>query len=54
MDKPKTRQDIAKILADIAPPGEKRAEKIEAIKALGLSNSQGYGIEVTLESYGEY
>lgn len=49
-----TRQDIAKILADIAPPGEKRAEKVEAVKKLNLQNKQKHPVELTLDSYEEF
>lgn len=49
-----TRDDIAKLLSDIAPPGEKREEKLEAVKQLDLKNRQKHGVELTLESYKEY
>lgn len=49
-----TRQDIAELLSSIAPPSQKRAEKIEAVKALGLYNTQGHGVELTLETFKEF
>lgn len=49
-----TRAEIAKILSDIGKPGEKRDEKLKAIQALELKNSQGHGVEETLESYVEW
>jgi len=49
-----TRTDIAKILSDIAPPTEKRDEKIQAIKDLNLSNPQGHDIYLTLETYEQF
>ena len=53
--KPKIgRGDIAELLESIGKPGEKREEKIAAIKELGRNNNQGYGIHETLESYNEF
>lgn len=49
-----TRVDISKLLASIGKPGKKRDEKLAAVKELGLSNTQGIGLEVTLESYKEF
>lgn len=49
-----TREDLEKLLAKIAPPGEKREEKLEAVKELGLKNNQKHGVELTLESYKQY
>ena len=49
-----SRQEIADLLKSIAPPGQKQAEKIEAVKKLSLTNSQGTGVEETLHSYGEF
>lgn len=49
-----TRSDIVALLTSIAPPTEKRDEKIAAVKALNLSNSQGHGVELTLESYEQF
>jgi hypothetical protein len=57
---PPTRQDIHDVLADVAPPGEKRDEKVAAVfqlfKATGhrSTNSQGYDVTFDLESYGAY
>lgn len=49
-----TRTDIAALLASIGKPGEKRDEKIAAVQELGLKNSQGHGVELTLETFAEY
>jgi hypothetical protein len=49
-----TRADIAKLLQDIAPPGEKQDEKIEAVKALGIKNKQNIGVHEILESFLEF
>lgn len=49
-----TRQDIADLLKSIGAPGEKRDEKLEAVKQLGKINRQGHGLELTLDGYGEY
>lgn len=49
-----TRVDIAELLKSIGKPGEKRDEKIAALKSLGRKNRQGHGIELTVESYQEY
>lgn len=49
-----TRLEIAKILADIAPPGEKQAEKIEAIRQLNLRNMQAIDLADVLEQYDEF
>ena len=56
MDTPqiKTRDDLAKLLASIGKPGEKREEKLKAVQELKLSNKQGHALELTLESYKEY
>lgn len=48
------RSDICELLVSIGKPGEKRAEKIEAIKSLNLSNRQNIGVHETLESYREF
>jgi hypothetical protein len=55
-----TRQDIADLLASVAPPGQSRAAKEAAILTLfeeaghSDSNSQGHSVITTLDSYGEY
>lgn len=49
-----TREEIAQILKDIAPPGKKREDKIKAIEALNLRNTQGINVVVTLETYEEF
>lgn len=49
-----TREQIAKLLRDIGPPGENQDKKLKAVKDLKLKNPQGYGIEQTLTSYKEY
>lgn len=49
-----SRKEIADLLASIGPPEEKREEKYEAVKKLGLKNFQGHGVELTLETYKEY
>lgn len=49
-----TRTHIAQLLSSIGKPGEKREEKIQAVIELEKKNSQGYGIEHTLESYEQY
>ncbi len=49
-----TRTHISELLASIGKPGEKREEKIQAVIELEKKNSQGYGIETTLESYEEF
>lgn len=49
-----TRSDIAELLSSIGKPGEKREEKLEAIKQLNRANLQKYGLETTLDSYLEY
>lgn len=49
-----TREDVAKLLASIGAPGTKREEKIAAIKDLGMSNTQGHDLSLTLDTYGEY
>lgn len=52
-----TRPDIARLLASIAPPGEKRDEKLAAVSRLfeevGAShtNLQGHTMLGSLESY---
>lgn len=49
-----TRDEISALLASIAPPGKKQAEKIEAVRKLNLSNFQKHGVELTLETYKEF
>lgn len=49
-----TRTDIAQILAGIGEPGEKRQEKLQAIKDLRITNFQGVGLEETLATFKEY
>lgn len=49
-----TRSDIAALLALIGAPGEKTDTKLDCIKQLGLSNTQGIALETTLEDYQEY
>lgn len=49
-----TRTDIGELLASIAPPGEKRTEKMEAVKQLEKENFQGIKLEQTLDSYREW
>lgn len=52
-----TRQDIADLLKSIGKPGEKRDEKVAAVKELELSNPSqlgGHALELTLDSYPEY
>lgn len=58
--KPPTRQDIADVLAEVAPPGQERDQKVAAVtqlyKATGhrSTNNQGYDVTFGLDSYGEY
>ncbi len=49
-----TRTHIADLLTSIGKPGEKREEKLQAVIELEKKNSQGYGIELSLESYEEW
>lgn len=49
-----TRADIAALLKSLGKPRENREEKLAAIQELGLSNTQGHALELTLESYNEY
>ncbi len=49
-----TRTHIADLLASIGKPSEKREEKLQAVIELEKKNSQGYGIELSLESYEQY
>lgn len=46
-----TRDDIESVLESIGAPGEKRQEKVDAIKQLGLTGGQGVPLESTLDSY---
>lgn len=46
-----SRQDIADLLKSIAPPGEKREEKITAVKELEKKNFQDIMLHDSLESY---
>ena len=48
------RSDIARLLSSIGVPGDKREEKVEAVKQLGLSNIQQIGLETQLNDYSEY
>lgn len=49
-----TRQDIADLLRSIGKPGEKREEKIEAVKQLSRANFQQVDLAASLASYGEF
>lgn len=55
-----TREDIARLLASVGAPGEKRDEKKAAVRELfsqigrSSNNFQGHDIELGLDSYGEY
>jgi hypothetical protein len=49
-----TRQDVADLLKSIGKPGEKRDQKIKAIKDLEMKNSQGHALENTLDTYKEF
>lgn len=49
-----TRTDIAELLKSISKPGEKREEKIKAVKELDKSNFQGIKLEDSLNSYSEF
>ena len=55
-----TRADIAMVLLSIAPPGEKRDEKIATVKRLfeeggfRSTSSQGHDVWDHLESYTEW
>lgn len=56
-EKPKhkiTREDIASLLKSIDKPGRKKREKIEAVKALGLSNFQNIDVINTIREYPEF
>lgn len=48
------RQDIADLLKSIGKPGEKRDEKIAAVKELDKQNSQGIDLSDSLNSYEAY
>lgn len=49
-----TRQDIAELLASIGKPGEKREEKVAAVKQLSRANFQQIDLAASLNSYEEY
>lgn len=49
-----TREHISQLLESIGKPGENREEKYQAVKDLEKKNGQGYGIELSLESYENY
>lgn len=49
-----TREDIAQLLASIGKPGEKREEKINAVKELEKQNFQNIKLEDSLASYEEW
>lgn len=50
-----TVEDVREVLTYVAPPGEKREEKIKAIDALFRQTSpQGYRTSETLETYEEF
>ena len=49
-----TREDLAQLLASIGKPGKKREEKLAAVKALNVQNSQGHDLSLTLESFQEF
>jgi hypothetical protein len=49
-----TRDDIAKLLESIAPPGKKLKTKINAVRKLEKSNFQGHDISTTLEGYNQF
>ena len=51
---PITRTHIAGLLSFIGEPGDKRPEKIEAVRQLNQETPQGYRVEDSLESYGEF
>ena len=54
MDAQPTRTDIANLLASIGAPGEKRDEKVAAVKDLKIINFQGVPLEDTLDTYQEW
>lgn len=49
-----TRQDVADLLKSIGKPGEKREEKIIAVRELDKQNFQGIKLEDSLNSYTEW
>lgn len=49
-----TRQDISDLLKSIGKPGEKREEKIAAVKQLSRANFQQVDLSASLASYGEF
>jgi hypothetical protein len=49
-----TREDIVNLLLSIGKPGKNQDEKLQAVQELERTNSQGFGIHETLESYPEY
>jgi len=46
-----TRADIALLLESIGKPGEKRVEKLDALKELNRSNRQGHDLSLIAESF---
>lgn len=46
-----TRQDITDLLKSIGKPGEKREEKIAAVKQLSRANFQQVDLSASLNSY---
>lgn len=56
-NKPKAqinRQDISDLLKSIGKPNQKKREKIEAIRELGLKNLQGVDVADVIEEYEEF
>ena len=49
-----TRADIANLLKSIGQPGDKRDEKIKAVKDLELTNPQNIDVVDTLKGYSEF
>ena len=49
-----TRTDISELLMSIGGVGEKRDEKIAAVKELEKQNAQGVKLEDDLADYGEF
>lgn len=49
-----TRQDISDLIKSVGPPGEKRDEKIAAVKQLSRANFQQIDLSASLNSYLEF
>lgn len=49
-----SRSDVANLLASIGKPGQKRDEKLAALKELNKQNRQGHDLSLTAETYPEY